>query len=83
MKFIAPRIEEAPARCIDKITMSTAGPACPDVESGAYMVQPGPAPPSTNPEPTSRMIEGTNNQKLRLFILGKAMSGAPISKGTK
>ena len=34
--------------------MSTAGPPCPDVESGAYKVHPGPAPPSTNPDPTSR-----------------------------
>jgi hypothetical protein len=26
--------------------------------------------------------EGGNNQKLRLFSRGKAISGAPISKGT-
>ncbi len=26
MKFIAPNIDEAPARCIESITMSTAGP---------------------------------------------------------
>ena len=83
IKFIAPKIDEAPARCIDNITISTAGPPCPEVESGAYSVQPGPAPPSTKPEPTSRINEGTNNQKLRLFILGNAISGAPMSKGTK
>ena len=35
MKLIAPRIELAPARCIEKITMSTAGPAEPEVERGA------------------------------------------------
>jgi hypothetical protein len=35
MKLIAPRIELAPARCSEKIAMSTAGPAEPDVESGA------------------------------------------------
>ena len=29
IKFIAPRIEEAPARCKLKIAISTAGPACP------------------------------------------------------
>ena len=35
MKLIAPRIEAAPARWSEKITMSTAGPDEPDVESGA------------------------------------------------
>ena len=35
MKLIAPRIELMPARWIEKITMSTAGPVDPDVESGA------------------------------------------------
>src|SRR5664279_4301649 len=34
MKLIAPRIDDAPAMCIDRITKSTAGPGCPDVESG-------------------------------------------------
>ena len=34
-KLIAPRIDEAPARCSAKITMSTAGPGWPtDAESG-------------------------------------------------
>ena len=49
---MAPKIEDAPAKCIERITISTAGPACPDVDSGAYKVHPGPAPPSTKPEPT-------------------------------
>ncbi len=35
MKLTAPRIELAPARCSEKIAMSTAGPAEPDVDSGA------------------------------------------------
>ena len=35
MKLIAPRIELAPARWSEKITMSTAGPADPEVDSGA------------------------------------------------
>jgi hypothetical protein len=34
-KFIAPRIELAPARCSENMAMSTAGPADPLVESGA------------------------------------------------
>jgi hypothetical protein len=35
MKLIAPRIDEAPARCSDRMAKSTAGPGCPVVESGA------------------------------------------------
>ena len=35
MKLIAPRIELAPARWSEKIAMSTAGPAEPEVDSGA------------------------------------------------
>src|SRR3546814_15770172 len=44
MKLIAPRTDEAPARCIDNMTMSTAGPAEPAVASGGGRDQPGPAP---------------------------------------
>src|SRR3954466_12289510 len=86
MKLIAPRIELAPARCIEKITISTDGPADPDVESGAYIVHPVPAPrpvpPDTKVEPSSRQNDGTSSQKLMLFMRGKAMSGAPIISGT-
>ena len=35
MKLTAPRIELAPARCSEKMTMSTEGPEEPEVESGA------------------------------------------------
>ena len=35
MKFIAPRIDDAPARCSDRIAKSIAGPGCPVVDSGA------------------------------------------------
>ncbi len=31
MKLIEPRIEDAPARCIDKMTKSAAGPGVPDL----------------------------------------------------
>ena len=34
MKLIAPRIDEAPARCRPKITMSTAIPGWPTTDSG-------------------------------------------------
>jgi len=33
-------------------------------------------------EVINRIIDGGNNQKLILFNLGKAMSGAPIISGT-
>ena len=35
MKLIAPRIDEAPARCSDRMAKSTAGPGWPEVDSGA------------------------------------------------
>ena len=34
MKLIAPRIDEAPARWIDRMAKSIAGPGCPEVENG-------------------------------------------------
>ena len=34
MKLMAPRIEEAPARCSDRIAKSIAGPGWPEVDSG-------------------------------------------------
>ena len=34
MKLMAPRIDDAPARCSDRIAKSIAGPGCPEVESG-------------------------------------------------
>lgn len=46
------------------------------------MVHPVPTPPSTNVLIKSRTNLGTRNQNLRLFIRGKAMSGAPIINGT-
>jgi hypothetical protein len=83
IKFTAPRIEEAPARCKLKIDRSTDLPACARLaESGGYTVQPVPAPLSTRPPASSRDKEGGSNQKLMLFIRGKAISGAPIIRGT-
>jgi hypothetical protein len=35
MKLIEPRIEDAPARCIDRTTKSTTGPGWPEVDNGA------------------------------------------------
>ncbi len=83
IKFIAPKIEEAPDKCKLKIAKSTEGPECAwTLESGGYTVQPVPAPDSTKVELNNKIKDGGNNQKLILFILGKAISGAPIIKGT-
>lgn len=82
IKFIAPAIEEIPARCKENIPRSTAGPECvsgPD--NGGYTVQPVPTPDSTTLEVNRRSRAGGNSQKLKLFILGKAISGAPTSRG--
>lgn len=48
MKLIAPRMEEAPARCKEKIARSTEGPEWTKFpDRGGYTVQPVPAPAST------------------------------------
>jgi hypothetical protein len=83
IKLLAPKIDEIPAKCREKIAISTLPPAWPSIPArGGYTVQPVPAPPSTRLEPTSNIKAGGNSQKLILFNLGKAMSGAPIIRGT-
>src|SRR5229473_1678316 len=87
MKLMAPRIEEAPARWIDKMAKSTAGPGWPEVDSGAYIVQPVPTPlapgsPSTKVEIKSSANEAGSSQNEMLFMRGNAISGAPIISGT-
>jgi hypothetical protein len=83
IKFTAPKIEEIPARCKEKIAKSTDAPAwaIPD-DKGGYTVQPVPAPFSTIELDNNKVNEGGNSQKLILFIRGKAISGAPNIKGT-
>jgi hypothetical protein len=83
IKLIAPNIEETPAICKLKIAKSTEGPECAKpLDNGGYTVQPVPAPASTKLEPNNKIKDGGNNQKLILFNLGNAMSGAPIIIGT-
>lgn len=82
IKLIAPRIEEIPAKCREKIVKSTEAPAWARLPArGGYTVQPVPAPASTAEEARRRIKEGGSNQKLMLFIRGNAMSGAPIIRG--
>jgi len=82
IKLMAPRIEETPARCREKIVRSTEAPAWARLLArGGYTVHPVPAPASTAEEDKRRRKEGGRSQKLMLFIRGKAISGAPIISG--
>jgi len=83
MKFIEAIIEEAPARCREKIARSTQPPPwATGPERGGYTVHPVPTPLSFPAEVRRSIKEGGISQKLILFIRGKAMSGAPIISGT-
>lgn len=82
IKLIAPKIEDNPAKCSEKIAKSTDAPLCPKVLlKGGYTVQPVPTPPSTILETNNKINDGGNNQNDILFIRGKDISGAPINKG--
>lgn len=62
--------------------MSTDGPACAIfLANGGYTVHPVPAPFSTAADDTNIISAGGNNQNLKLFNRGKAMSGAPSING--
>lgn len=83
IKLIAPKIDEIPARCREKMVRSTDAPAWARFpERGGYTVQPVPAPASTPEEAKRRRNDGGRSQKLMLFIRGNAMSGAPSIRGT-
>ena len=80
MKLMAPMIDEAPAQCKLKMAKSTEPPEWvwgPD-RGGGYTVQPVPATCSTREDPNRSRRAGGSSQKLRLFSLGNAMSGAPM-----
>lgn len=81
IKLIAPRIDDTPAKCREKIARSTAPPVW-VAERGGYTVQPVPAPDSVIEEARSKKRAGGNNQNLILFNRGKAISGTPNIKGT-
>ena len=83
MKLIAPRMEEAPARCNEKMARSTDGPAWARLlAKGGYTVHPVPAPFSTAADVTSKIKDGGSSQNLILFSRGKAISGAPSIRGS-
>jgi len=83
IKLIEPKIEDAPDKCKLKIAKSTEGPECESIPlKGGYTVHPVPAPLSTKLDMTNNNNDGGNNQKLKLFKRGKAISTAPIKIGT-
>lgn len=83
IKLIAPRIDDTPAKCSEKIVRSTDAPAWAKLPArGGYTVHPVPAPASTPEEANNNKNDGGRSQKLMLFIRGNAMSGAPIISGT-
>lgn len=83
IKLMAPRMEEAPAKCNLKIAKSTEKPEWNRLPArGGYTVQPVPAPIPAKAEADRRVKDGGSSQKLILFIRGKAISCAPIIIGT-
>ena len=83
IKLIAPAIEETPAKCNAKIPASIDAPECANTPlNGGYIVQPVPAPDSIKLDKTNNEKAGGNNQNDKLFILGNAISTAPIMIGT-
>lgn len=82
MKFRAPRIDLAPAKCNEKIARSTDGPAWAiGPASGGYTVHPAPTPFSTAAEATRSVRAGGRSQNLILLRRGNAMSGHPSISG--
>lgn len=83
IKFTAPKIEDTPAKCKEKIARSTEPPEWARfLDRGGYTVHPVPAPISTKDLLRRRLRAGGKSQNLILFIRGKAISGAPSIKGT-
>lgn len=83
IKFTAPKREETPAKCKEKIAKSTEAPEWARLElKGGYTVHPVPAPASTRLLLRSKDSEGMSSQNLMLFRRGNAISGAPTIKGT-
>jgi len=82
--FTAPNKEDRPAKCKLNIAKSTAALGWnSNVDKGGYTVHPVPAPPSVTKETSNNHSAAGNNQKPRLFTLGKVMSDVPHMIGKK
>ena len=81
MKLMAPRIEETPARCREKIVRSTEAPAWARLPArGGYTVQPVPAPASTIEDARSNRKEGGRSQNLYYLSEGMLYQGLQLSE---
>ena len=63
IKFAAPKIDEAPARCNENIARSIDMPGEPSLRKWRYIVQPTPAPPSITAESNNNINAGGKSQK--------------------
>jgi len=82
IKLMAPKIEEIPAKCREKIARSTDAPEWAVLPArGGYTVHPVPAPDSTREELKRRVREGGRSQNLILLSRGNAISGAASING--
>jgi hypothetical protein len=82
IKFKAPNIELAPAKCNEKIPKSIPNPACPIfLERGGYIVHPVPKPFPLNIEKTNKTKEIGSNQNLKFFKRAKDISKQLNIKG--
>jgi len=71
IKLIAPKIEDIPAMCKEKIVRSIEGPLWYVLAArGGYTVHPVPAPVPTYIPIISNINEGGKSQNLMLFIRG-------------
>lgn len=81
-KLMEAAIEEAPARCRERMAISTAALAwAVFAERGGYTVQPVAAPPSQRKDESKKNSAGGSSQNLRLLRRGNAISGAEIMRG--
>ena len=83
MKIIIPKIEDMSANMQTESSHIHTWPRMPmPPNSRRYKVQLFPASSSTKTDQTNKINAGSNNQKLKLFSLGNAISGNPTYKGT-
>jgi hypothetical protein len=82
INFTAPRMDDTPAKCREKMARSTDAPACAiPLARGGLTVHPVPIPFSTLLLVRSKASDGGSNQNVMLFIRGNAMSWAPGISG--
>lgn len=81
-KLIAPNILLIPAICNENMAKSTDTPELAMADDrGGYRVQPVPTPSFMTEDSIKKVRDGGRSQKLILFILGNAISGAPTIIG--